>query len=144
MIILRSPKGWTAPRKDDKARFLEGYWRSHQVPLTRVASDPEQLRMLEQWMHSYEPDKLFGREGKLIPELRELAPPKGKRMSENPITNGGILRRLLKIRNFRSFALPVDEPGVTPGPSMSVFADFLREIVKDNLKTFRVFGPDEN
>jgi xylulose-5-phosphate/fructose-6-phosphate phosphoketolase len=144
MIILRSPRGWTAPRKDDKARFLEGYWRSHQVPLTRVASDPEQLRMLEQWMHSYEPDKLFGREGKLIPELRELAPPKGKRMSENAITNGGILRRLLKIRNFRSFALPVDEPGVTPGPSMSVFADFLREIVKDNLKTFRVFGPDEN
>jgi xylulose-5-phosphate/fructose-6-phosphate phosphoketolase len=99
--------------------------------------------MLERWMHSYEPDKLFGREGKLIPELRELAPSKGKRMSENPITNGGILRRPLKMRHFQDFSLQVDKPGVTTGPSMSVFADFLREIVKDNQQTFRVFGPDE-
>jgi xylulose-5-phosphate/fructose-6-phosphate phosphoketolase len=143
MIILRSPKGWTAPRKDDDGKFLEGYWRAHQVPLTKVATDSEQLKMLERWMHSYEPGKLFGIEGKLIPELRELAPSKGKRMSENPITNGGILRRPLKMRHFQDFSLHVDKPGVTTGPSMSVFADFLREIVKDNQQTFRVFGPDE-
>jgi xylulose-5-phosphate/fructose-6-phosphate phosphoketolase len=143
MIILRSPKGWTAPRKNDDGKFLEGYWRAHQVPLTKVATDSEQLKMLERWMHSYEPGKLFGIEGKLIPELRELAPPRGKRMSENPITNGGILRRPLKMRRFQDFSLRVDKPGVTTGPSMSVFADFLREIVKDNQQTFRVFGPDE-
>jgi xylulose-5-phosphate/fructose-6-phosphate phosphoketolase len=143
MIILRSPKGWTAPRKNDDGKFLEGYWRAHQVPLTKVATDSEQLKMLERWMHSYEPGKLFGIEGKLIPELRELAPSRGKRMSENPITNGGILRRPLKMRRFQGFSLRVDKPGVTTGPSMSVFADFLREIVKDNQQTFRVFGPDE-
>jgi xylulose-5-phosphate/fructose-6-phosphate phosphoketolase len=143
MIILRSPKGWTAPRKNDDGKFLEGYWRAHQVPLTRVASDPEQLKMLEQWMHSYEPDQLFDEEGKLVPRLRELAPSKGKRMSENPITNGGILRRPLKMQHFQDFSLQVDKPGVTMGPSMSVFAGFLREIVRDNQETFRVFGPDE-
>jgi xylulose-5-phosphate/fructose-6-phosphate phosphoketolase len=143
MIILKSPKGWTAPRKNDDGKFLEGYWRAHQVPLTKVATDSEQLNMLERWMHSYEPGKLFGIEGKLIPELRELAPPRGKRMSENPITNGGILRRPLKMRRFQDFSLRVDKPGVTTGPSMSVFADFLREIVKDNQQTFCVFGPDE-
>jgi xylulose-5-phosphate/fructose-6-phosphate phosphoketolase len=143
MIILRSPKGWTAPRKNDDGKFLEGYWRAHQVPLTKVATDSEQLKMLERWMHSYEPGKLFGIEGKLISDLRELAPSRGKRMSENPITNGGILRRPLKMRHFQDFSLRVDKPGVTTGLTMSVFANFLREIVKDNQQTFRVFGPDE-
>jgi xylulose-5-phosphate/fructose-6-phosphate phosphoketolase len=143
MIILRSPKGWTAPRKNDEGHFLEGFWRSHQVPLTKVLKDPEQLKMLEQWMHSYHPEKLFGKEGKLIPELRELAPAKGKRMSENPITNGGLLRRPLRLKNFREFAMKVDKPGVTTGPSMSQFAEFLYTIVRDNQETFRVMGPDE-
>lgn len=76
MIILRSPKGWTAPRKNDEGHFLEGFWRSHQVPLTKVLKDPEQLKMLEQWMHSYHPEKLFGKEGKLIPELRSSRLPR--------------------------------------------------------------------
>lgn len=143
MIILRSPKGWTAPRKNNEGQFLEGFWRAHQVPLTKVLSDPEQLKMLEQWMRSYQPEKLFGKEGKLIPELRELAPANGKRMSENPITNGGLLRRPLKLTNFRDFAFTVDKPGVTMGPSMSTFADFLYTIVRDNQETFRVMGPDE-
>ncbi|KAJ8605928.1 hypothetical protein MRB53_041292 [Persea americana] len=79
MIVLRSPKGWTAPRKVD-GHYLEGFWRAHQIPLTKVLNDPEQLGMLEKWMRSYNPEKLFGKEGKLIPELRELAPAKGKRM----------------------------------------------------------------
>lgn len=143
MIILRSPKGWTAPRKNDEGHYLEGYWRAHQVPLTKVLTDPEQLKMLEGWMRSYQPDKLFSKEGKLISELRELAPAKGKRMSENPITNGGLLRQPLAMQNFRDFALKVDKPGVTTGPSMSKFAEFLYTIVRDNQETFRVFGPDE-
>ena len=81
MIILRSPKGWTAPRKVE-GHYLEGFWRAHQVPLPKVLSDPEQMKMLEAWMRSYHPEKLFSEEGKLIPELRALAPGKGKRMSE--------------------------------------------------------------
>jgi xylulose-5-phosphate/fructose-6-phosphate phosphoketolase len=143
MIILRSAKGWTAPRKNDKGQYLEGFWRAHQVPLTKVLSDPEQLKMLEDWMRSYQPDKLFGKEGKLIPELRELAPAKGKRMSENPIANGGLLRVPLRLKNFRDFAMKVDKPGVTTGPSMNTFAEFLYTIVRDNQENFRVMGPDE-
>jgi xylulose-5-phosphate/fructose-6-phosphate phosphoketolase len=141
MIILRSPKGWTAPKKVD-GHHLEGFWRAHQVPLTKVLTDPEQLKQLEDWMRAYKPEELF-KDGKLIPELRELAPPKGRRMGENPITNGGILRKPLKMENFREYGIEVVKPGADQAPSMNIFANFLRDIVRDNMKTFRVFGPDE-
>jgi len=142
MIVLRSPKGWTAPRNVD-GHYLEGFWRAHQVPLTKVQSDPKQLDLLEQWMRSYGPDKLFGEDGRFVAELKELAPPKSKRMGENPITNGGILRKPLILQNFQDFALKVEKPGVTRAGGMSQFAFFLKEIVKDNLTSFRVMGPDE-
>lgn len=142
MIVLRSPKGWTAPKKVD-GHHLEGFWRAHQVPLTKVLNDPEQLKLLETWMRSYKPEELFTKDGKFVPELRELAPAKGKRMGENPITNGGLLRKPLRLQDFKDYALKVDKPGVTEGPSMNIFATFLRDIVRDNMKTFRVFGPDE-
>lgn len=142
MIVLRSPKGWTAPKEVDGHK-LEGFWRAHQIPMTKVLTDPEQLKLLESWMRSYEPEKLFTKDGKFVSELRELAPAKGKRMGENPITNGGLLRKPLKLQDFKSYGIKVDKPGVTEGPSMNHFANFLRDIVKDNMKTFRVFGPDE-
>jgi len=141
MVILRSPKGWTAPRKNE-GHFLEGFWRAHQVPLPKVRNDEKQLQLLESWMRSYEPDKLF-KDGKLIPELKELAPPRGKRMSENPITNGGILRKPLTLTKFQDFAIKVDKPAVTNASGMANFAEFLKDIMKNNQKTFRVFGPDE-
>ncbi|QIW97664.1 hypothetical protein AMS68_003182 [Peltaster fructicola] len=143
MIILRSPKGWTAPRKVE-GQYLEGFWRAHQVPLPKVLTDPEQMSQLEAWMRGYQPEKLFTEEGKLIPELKELPPTGGKRMSANPITNGGILRKPLRIEPFRNFAIDVDKPGVTSGPSMENFAKFLRVIMRDNMKTFRMVAPDEN
>lgn len=142
MVVLRSPKGWTAPRKVE-GNYLEGFWRAHQIPLTKVLTDSEQLKQLETWMRGYEPEKLFTKEGKLISELRDLAPKGNKRMSANPITNGGLLRRPLKLQKFQDYALKVDKPGVTSGPSMNHFAEFLRDIVRDNQTTFRVMGPDE-
>lgn len=142
MIVLRSPKGWTAPRKVE-GHYMEGFWRAHQVPLTKVHTDPEQLKLLEEWLRSYEPEKLFTKEGKFVPELRELAPPKGKRMSENPITNGGLIRKPLNLQNFRDYALKVDKPGVSNDQGMLYFAKWLRDVVRDNQTNFRVMGPDE-
>lgn len=142
MIVLRSPKGWTAPREVE-GHYLEGFWRAHQVPLPKVLSDPEQMKQLESWMRGYKPDELFTKEGKLIPELKELPPKGNKRMSANPVANGGLLRKPLRMAKFQDFALKVDKPGATSGPSMSIFAEFLKEIVKDNQTTFRVMGPDE-
>lgn len=142
MIVLRSPKGWTAPREIE-GHYLEGFWRAHQVPLPKVLTDPEQMKTLESWMRGYGPDKLFTKEGKLIPELKELPPKGNKRMSANPITNGGLIRKPLKMPKFQDYAFKVDKPGVTQGPSMNVFAEFLRDIVKENQTSFRVMGPDE-
>jgi xylulose-5-phosphate/fructose-6-phosphate phosphoketolase len=142
MIILRSPKGWTAPRKVD-GHFLEGFWRAHQVPIPDVATNPKHLAVLEDWMRSYKPEELFDEFGRLVPELRSLPPSGMKRMSANPVGNGGVLRIPLHVPNFRDFQLEVTKPGTEDGPSMSNMAKFLREVVAMNMKNFRVFGPDE-
>lgn len=142
MIVLRTPKGWTGPRKIGP-HYLEGYWRAHQVPITDVHENPESLKKLEQWLKSYGPEKLFGEEGTLREDLKELAPTGISRMSANPITNGGLLRRKLKLPDFRYFASTVDKPGAVNCASMNLFATFLREVVRDNPDQFRLFGPDE-
>jgi len=142
MIVLRTPKGWTSPRKVGK-HYLEGYWRAHQVPITDVHQNPESLKILERWMKSYHPEKIFGEEGTLRADLKKLAPTGHQRMSANPIANGGLVRRKLKLPDFRDFALEVKKPGAVEGPSMNLFATYLREIVKDNPDQFRLFGPDE-
>lgn len=142
MIILRTPKGWTGPRKVGEHN-LEGFWRAHQVPLTNVLKDKEQLKLLEQWMRSYEPDRLFDKDGRLIPELKELAPSGNKRMSANPVSNGGLLRSKLHLPDFRNYSVQVPQGGVTKLGSMANFASFLRDVVKENPRQFRLFGPDE-
>lgn len=141
MVVLRTPKGWTGPRKLGD-HYLAGFWRSHQVPITDVLTNDESLKTLETWMRSYEPEKLF-KDGKLIPELRALAPEGNRRMTANPVTNGGTLCRPLRMPEFRDYAMEVKRPGVTAGPSMELFAKFLRDIVAKNMETFRLFGPDE-
>lgn len=141
MIILRSPKGWTAPRKLH-GHYLEGFWRAHQIPITDVLTNSESLKTLEDWMRSYEPDNLF-KDGKLIPELRALAPEGDARMSANLVANGGALRRPLRMPDFRDYALDLQKAGVTDGPSMNIFAKFLRDVTAANMETFRLFGPDE-
>ncbi|TVY17362.1 putative phosphoketolase [Lachnellula arida] len=142
MIVLRSPKGWSGPRKvDDK--LLEGYWRAHQVPIPDVGSNPAHLKVLENWMRSYKPEEVFDKTGALIPELKALAPTGTSRMSANPVGNGGVLRKPLHMPDFRQYALTKIEPGISNLPSMGNMAKFLRDIVAKNLTNFRVFGPDE-
>ncbi|GAB7349227.1 hypothetical protein MBLNU459_g8391t1 [Dothideomycetes sp. NU459] len=141
MIVLRSPKGWTAPREVD-GHHLEGFWRAHQIPLTAVLKDPEQLKLLESWMRSYKPESLF-KDGKLDPVLRALAPEGNRRMSGNPVTNGGVLRKNLQMPDFKKFGHDLAKPAVDSAPSMNIFAKYLTEIVRANMDNFRLFGPDE-
>jgi xylulose-5-phosphate/fructose-6-phosphate phosphoketolase len=141
MIVLRSPKGWTAPREVD-GHFLEGFWRAHQVPLD-VAGNPAHLKLLETWMRGYEPEKYFDKQGRLVPELKALPPKGNQRMSANPAANGGLLRKSLVMPDFRKSAVDVKKPGVTRAGNVPTLGNFLREVMRENLHNFRVFGPDE-
>ena len=142
MIILRSPKGWTAPREVD-GHYLEGFWRAHQIPLGDIATNPSHLKVLETWLRSYKPEELFDQEGRLLPELKALAPKGPRRMSANPIANGGLLRRPLVMPDFRDFAIEVKKPGATLAGNVPTLGNFLREVMRHNMQNFRVFGPDE-
>jgi len=142
MVVLRSPKGWTAPREVD-GHYLEGFWRAHQIPLADVATNPAHLKLLEQWLRSYKPDELFDKNGKFSPELKALAPKGRRRMSANPVANGGLLRKALDLPDFRSSAVEVEKPGATLAGNVPTLGNFLREVVRNNRSSFRVFGPDE-
>ncbi len=144
MIVLRSPKGWTAPRELDGHR-LEGSWRAHQVPIPQVRERPEHLALLERWMKSYRPEALFDAEGALVPELAALAPEGPRRMSANPRANGGLLLRDLRLPDFRDHAQTVPRPGATDAEATRVLGGFLRDVFEQNAgaRNFRLFGPDE-
>ncbi|HEY2326102.1 MAG TPA: phosphoketolase family protein [Gaiellaceae bacterium] len=142
MIVLRTPKGWTGPKEVDGLP-TEGTWRSHQVPFAEVRSNPHHLVLLENWLRSYRPDTLFDEHGALLPEIAELAPKNGRRMSANPVTNGGVLLQDLALPDFRDYAVEVDTPGATSSEATRVLGTFLRDVVVRNGTNFRVFGPDE-
>jgi xylulose-5-phosphate/fructose-6-phosphate phosphoketolase len=142
MIILRTPKGWTCPKELD-GHHLEGYWRAHQVPILDATTNPPHLAVLESWMRSYRPEELFDEKGKLIAELKETVPCRNKRISANPHANGGKLRKPLDLPNFRDYAVPVDKPGQIEVSSTFTMAHYLRDVIKKNMTSFRVFGPDE-
>jgi xylulose-5-phosphate/fructose-6-phosphate phosphoketolase len=142
MVILRSPKGWTAPKELD-GHHLEGFWRAHQIPIPDVADNPKHLALLEQWMRSYKPQELFDSSGKLIAELAALAPAGALRMSANRHANGGLLRKDLNMPAFRAYAVKVAEPGKSEEGSTFVVGEFLRDVMRKNMTNFRVFGPDE-
>ncbi|KAI0018167.1 D-xylulose 5-phosphate/D-fructose 6-phosphate phosphoketolase [Xylariomycetidae sp. FL0641] len=145
MIVLRTPKGWTAPRKLN-GHYLAGYWRAHQVPITDTKTNEHDLKVLEDWMRGYEPERLFqGDKGKLAPELRELCPTGDRRMSANPVTNGGRLMKPLRMPDFKQYAIDVGkgEGAAVNEGSMANFAKFLRDIIKENPDNFRMWGPDE-
>jgi xylulose-5-phosphate/fructose-6-phosphate phosphoketolase len=143
MIVLRSPKGWTGPKEVDGHK-IEGFWRAHQVPLANIKENPAHLKMLEEWMHSYGPEELFDESGRLISELKALAPTGTRRMSANPHANGGLLRKALRLPDFRDYAVAVEKPGQTTVENTRPLGRFLRDIVCQNPNNFRVFGPDEN
>jgi len=142
MIVLRSPKGWTGP-KEVGGHKIEGSWRSHQVPFADVRTNPANLKVLENWLRSYEPEKLFDAGGKLRPELRALAPEGRRRMGANAHANGGSLRRDLKLPDFRHYAVDVKEAGKVLHENTRPLGEFLRDVMRNNMTNFRVFGPDE-
>jgi xylulose-5-phosphate/fructose-6-phosphate phosphoketolase len=143
MIILRTPKGWTCPREVDGHK-VEDFWRAHQVPVLDVQSDSKHRRIVEDWMRSYKPEELFDKNGTLIPALRSLAPIGNHRMSANPHTNGGLLRKPLAMPDFRDYAVKVDKPGREEASPTETLANLLRDILKQNRNSFRMFCPDEN
>ena len=143
MIVLRTPKGWTSPPKVD-GKKLEGFWRSHQVPLAGVKKNPAHLKLLEEWMRSYKPEELFDENGSPISILRELTPAGTRRMGTNPHANGGLLKKSLRLPDFRKYAVKVDKPGQVEAENTRPLGMFLRDVMKQNMNSFRVFGPDEN
>ena len=144
MIVLRTPKGWTGPKEVD-GKPVEGTWRAHQVPLADVVHKPDHRRMLEAWMKSYRPEELFDADGKLVPDLAELAPKGERRMGANPHANGGLLLRDLVMPDFAQYAVKVPKPGAATAEATRELGKFLRDVMKLNLasRNFRVVGPDE-
>ena len=142
MIVLRSPKGWTGPAALH-GKKLEGFWRAHQVPLAAPNTDPEQLGLLEDWLKSYRPWELFDANGTLIPELRALSPVGLRRMGSNPHANGGLLRRKLQFPALADYAVAVDVPGSKEVENTYPLGELLRDIIRTNPDSMRVFGPDE-
>ncbi|GBG15807.1 xylulose-5-phosphate/fructose-6-phosphate phosphoketolase [Novimethylophilus kurashikiensis] len=143
MIVLRSPKGWTGPHKVDGHK-VEGFWRAHQVPLGSVQENPQHLAQLESWLRSYKPEELFDATGKLLPELKQLAPKGQRRMSANLHANGGMLRRALCMPDFREYGAAIDKPGTVSAENTRPLGKLLRDVMRENMTNFRVFGPDEN
>jgi len=143
MIILRSPKGWTAPAEVD-GKKIEGLWRAHQVPLAGVKKNPAHLKLLEQWMRGYQPENLFDDNGQLNAELQELTPTGNRRMGANPHANGGQLKKNLRMPDFKAYAAKFDKPGSVEAENTKPLGKFLRDVMKSNMDSFRVFGPDEN
>jgi len=144
MIIFHTPKGWTGPKTVDNLP-VEGTFRSHQVPLSELATKQGHLKMLEQWMKSYRPEELFDKNGRLVAELAELAPKGERRMGANPHANGGIFLRDLRMPDFRDYAVAVPQPGTVTAEATRVMGTFIRDVMKLNWeqRNFRVFGPDE-
>jgi xylulose-5-phosphate/fructose-6-phosphate phosphoketolase len=142
MIVLRSPKGWTGPASLGD-RKLEGFWRAHQVPLPAPNRDPDQLRMLEDWMKSYRPWELFDENGTLVPELLALSPAGPRRMGSNPHANGGLLRRKLRLPPIEDYAVVVKSPGSSEAENTYPLGQLLRDTIARNPDSVRVFGPDE-
>ncbi|MDT8406719.1 MAG: phosphoketolase family protein [Methylococcales bacterium] len=143
MIVLRTPKGWTGPSEVD-GRKVEGFWRAHQVPIGDIHNSPEHLAQLEAWLRSYQPEQLFDSEGRLLPELKALAPTGQRRMSANLHANGGLLRKALRMPDFRDYAHPVSQPGGDYAENTRPLGQLLRDVMRLNKDNFRVFGPDEN
>src|SRR5690606_5275837 len=144
MIVLRTPKGWTGPDEVDGLP-VEGTWRSHQVPLAQIRSNPDHLRALEEWLRNYRPEELFGDDGCPVQAIRDLAPEGNRRMGANPHANGGLLLRNLRLPDFRDYAVEVPRPGGVKAEPTRVLGHFLRDVVEQNrnARNFRIFGPDE-
>ncbi|WP_152351931.1 phosphoketolase family protein [Brachybacterium subflavum] len=142
MIVFRTPKGWTGPAEID-GKKSEGSWRAHQVPLANARDTDEHLAVLDSWLRSYRPEELFDDQGRLREEYADTAPAGTRRMSANPVTNGGSVLRALRLPDFREHAVDVPRPGATTSEATRVLGDWLRDVIEANPENFRIFGPDE-
>lgn len=142
MIVLITPKGWTGPKEIDGLP-IEGTWRAHQVPITSPRTNPDHLSRLETWLQSYRPEELFDDSGVLLARLQKLHPQDNRRMSANPHANGGLLLKTLQVGDFRKYQVKVAHPGSVQAESTKVLGTWLRDVIKNNPTTFRLFGPDE-
>src|SRR5947209_17499847 len=144
MIVLRTPKGWTGPKEVDGLP-TEGTWRSHQVPLAELATNPAHLAELQRWLQSYRPEELFDSGGRLVADLAALPPRGNRRMSANPHANGGLLLQDLRLPDFRDHAVDVQHPGATSAEATRVLGGFLRDAMNRSAdkRNFRVMAPDE-
>ncbi len=144
LLILRTPKGWTGPKKVD-GKPVEGTWRAHQVPLENVTKNPEHLKMLENWLRSYKPEELFDKDGVFRADLAAMAPTGEKRMGMNPHANGGLLLQPLVLPDFWNYEVKFDKPGEAEAEATRVLGTYLRDVIKCNAeaRNFRIFGPDE-
>src|SRR5690606_865895 len=136
------PKGWTGPEAVDGHK-IEGFWRAHQVPIAQLHENPVHLAQVEQWLKSYHPEQLFDDHGRLRTELKQLAPRGARRMSANPHANGGLLRRPLRLPDFREYAQAVSAPCQIEAPNTPPLGQLLRDVMRQNPTNFRVFSPDE-
>jgi xylulose-5-phosphate/fructose-6-phosphate phosphoketolase len=142
MIVLRTPKGWTGPKEVDGLP-AEGSFRSHQVPLAGMRTNPQHLAQLEDWMRSYRPAELFDASGAVRSEITALAPEGDLRMSANPHANGGLLSRELELPDFRDYAVEVTAPAQSTSEATRVLGAWLRDVMRANADRFRIMGPDE-
>lgn len=142
MIILRSPKGWTGPDKVDGVQ-VEGTWRAHQVPLSGVKENPEHLKMLEDWLHSYKPEELFDENGAPTAIVTSINPEGDLRMSGNPVANGGLLTQELDMPPIEELALDVPAPVAVKHESTRTLGELMKAIYERNPHNFRLFCPDE-
>lgn len=138
LLILKTPKGWTAP-KEHNGKYIEGYWRSHQVPFSDVHANLDSLRLLEEWLLSYRPSELFDKEGRLLIKTEEIFPPEGKRLGDTKYANGGLLRVPLNLPNPAEFSIESFSLHSNTLP----LGKYLSKVIAKNPKSFRVFGPDE-
>ncbi|MFC4243301.1 phosphoketolase [Gryllotalpicola reticulitermitis] len=142
MIILRTPKGWTCPPIID-GQQVENTWRAHQVPLANARDTEAHTKLLESWLKSYKPEELFDEDGKPVADAVAIAPSGDRRMSANPIANGGLVRHALRLRDWRDFGVDVPSPGATSNEATRVLGEWLATVIADNPTNFRIFGPDE-
>ena len=139
MIILKTPKGWTGPKEVDNKK-IEGSFRAHQIPIQIDNEHLDNIKLLEKWLKSYKPEELFDENGRLVERLNYLKPKNP--MGLNKHANGGLLLKELKVPDFKKYGIEV-EKGVTTSQDMMQLGYFVRDIIKNNPRNFRVFGPDE-
>lgn len=142
VLIVRTPKGWTGPKEWD-GKPIEGTFRAHQVPIPVDQEHMDHADALLRWLKSYEPEKLFDAQGRILEEIREIAPTGDQRMAKNPITNGGIDPKPLIMPDWKKYTLQFEKPGSIKAEDMTELGKFVREIIEKNPENFRIFGPDE-